>query len=126
MAVPQWRTGRIYTVTGIGVPGYSGDGGPAHKAALNGPAGLALDDADNLYIADLLNHAIRRVDAGTGIISTITGCGKAGCSGDGGPAGEAMLNSPEGVAAGPDGEVYIADSSNHRIRKICPETGIIS
>lgn len=120
-----FREGKIHTVAGIGAPGFTGDGGPAIAAALNGPAGLAVDKNGNLYIADMLNHAIRRVDAQLGLITTVVGCGKAGFGGDGGPAVNALLNGPEGMAVGLDGSIYIADSSNHRIRRVDGKSGKI-
>ena len=80
---------------------------------------MAVDAAGNLYIADENNHRIRRVDP-SGIITTIAGTGEEGFSGDGGPAVEAHLNFPRGVAVDAAGNVYIADHGNHRIRKVDP------
>lgn len=109
--------GTIATVAGTGVAGYGGDGGPAVAAQLNEPRGIALDAAGNLYVADLNNHRIRRVDAG-GTITTVAGTGAAGFSGDGGAATAAQLNSPFGVAADGAGRIYIADSANYRVRRV--------
>lgn len=126
------QTGRITTVAGNGVSGYSGDGGPATEASLNSPQGIALDAAGNLYIADFLNHRIRRVDAQTGIITTVAGDGftdrdgEGRFRGDGGPATEASLNRPIAVAVGPEGDLYISDAGNNRIRKVDMATGIIT
>jgi hypothetical protein len=108
--------GEVTTVAGNGLPGFSGDGGPATEARLNAPAAVALDAAGNLYIADTHNHRIRRVS--NGVITTIAGDGRPGFRGDGGPAAEAALNLPGGVAADLAGNLYIADSGNHRVRRI--------
>lgn len=116
---------RIHRLAGTGFPGYSGDGGPAHQACLNGPAGLGIDRQGHLYIADLLNHAIRKVDSSTKIITTVTGNGQRGYSGDGGAATAATLNSPEGVCVDRDGNIYIADSGNQCIRCVDAATGVI-
>lgn len=116
---------RIYRLAGIGVPGYSGDGGPANQACLNGPAGLGIDSQDNLFIADLLNHVIRKVDSTTKIITTVAGSGQPGYSGDGQAATAATLNAPEGVCVDREGNIYIADSGNHRIRYVQAATGVI-
>ena len=111
-------SGNISTIAGAGTAGFSGDGGPASGAMLDGPTGVALDSAGNLYIADGNNHRIRKVDATTGIILTIAGTGTSGFGGDGGPASGAMLNGPTGVAVDRAGNLYIADRDNHRIRRI--------
>ena len=112
--------GVITTVAGDGIPwipGYSGDGGAAVAAQLNYPAGVALDAAGNLYIADRLNQRIRKVDAGD-VITTVAGTGTFGYSGDGGAAVAAQLRSPWGVAVDAAGNLYIADTLNHRIRRV--------
>ena len=114
----------ITTVAGNGVPGFSGDGGAAVQASLNTPAGIAVDAAGSLYIADYKNNRIRKVSPG-GVITTVAGNGIAGFSGDGGPATGARLNGPQGVAVDPAGNLYIADSANGRIRKMTP-TGTIT
>jgi hypothetical protein len=108
--------GIITTVAGDGEQGYSGDGGTATDAQLDSPAGVAVDTKGNLYIADTHNHCIREVSGGT--ITTIAGTGVGGFSGDGGAAASAMLNQPTALAVGPDGSLYVADTDNHRIRKI--------
>lgn len=105
--------------------GYSGDGGPATSAELFYPTSVYVDGKNNVYIADYYNHVIREVTAGT--ITTIAGIpGQAGYSGDGGPATGARLYYPEGVAVDGAGNVYIADSTNHRIREVNAATGTIS
>jgi sugar lactone lactonase YvrE len=116
--------GIITTVAGSGTPGYSGDNGPATAAMLNQPYDVAVDAAGNLYIADASNNRIRKVSPG-GIITTVAGSGTAGYSGDNGPATAAMLNWPAGVAVDATGNLYIADRSNQRIRKVDPG-GIIT
>ncbi|MFO0774392.1 MAG: SMP-30/gluconolactonase/LRE family protein [Nitrospiraceae bacterium] len=104
-----------------------GDGGPATAASLNIPSGLAVARDGTLYIADTRHHRIRRVDAVTGIITTVAGTGKAAFSGDGGPAIKAMLNEPVGVALDEDrGSLYIADQSNNRVRRLDFASGIIA
>ena len=123
-------SGIISTVAGDGIFGFSGDGDPATSASLRDPFGVALDGAGNLFIADRFNQRIRRVDAATGIITTVagdgpTGIGAGGFSGDGGPATSASLNSPFGVAVDGAGNLFIADTLNNRIRKV-DTSGIIT
>lgn len=176
------QTGTITTVAGTGQKGYSGDGGLATKAQFSSPHSIALDAADNLYIADIGNHRIRKVDRQTGIVTTIagngerkqpaagktgpdkpmlgpralfidgptmwialreghavwkmdlpsgvlahiSGTGAKGFTGDGGPASQATFNGPKGIAIGPDKCVYVVDTENHAIRKIDPQSGLIS
>jgi streptogramin lyase len=118
--------GVIETFAGSGVKGHGGDGGPATHAALNQPYELAWDKAGNLFIVELGNHDVRRVDVNTGVITTIAGTGKAGFSGDGGPAIAAELNQPHSLAFDAHGDLYICDILNHRIRKIEMRSGVIS
>src|SRR5205814_4040296 len=116
------QPGYIYTVAGVLGPfGYAGDGQPSTSTSveLNKPSGLAIDGAGNLYIADTNNHVVRLISAATGMITTIAGTGVRGFSGDGAAATSAQLNSPTGVALDLDGNVFIADSKNNRIRAIC-------
>ena len=101
------------------LPVLIGDGGPATKAALLWPAGLALDTEGSIYIADSGHHRVRRVDL-AGIITTFAGDGRLAYSGDGGPATKASLCCPTGIALGPDGSLFIADSWNNRIRMVDP------
>ena len=119
-------TGTIATIAGTGTAGYSGDSGAAVSAKLNLPQGLVLDSSGNLYIADSQNQRIRKVDALTGIISTIAGISSAGYTGDGGPAASASLSSPEDVELDPAGNLYIADSGNNVVRKISALTAVVS
>ncbi|MFF1560817.1 RICIN domain-containing protein [Streptomyces sp. NPDC058279] len=109
--------GTISTVAGTGVAGSKEDGDLAASAQLNRPQALAVDNLGTLYIADSNNHRIRKVTA-DGTISTVAGTGTAGFGGDDGPATSAQLNNPLGVMVDGTGTVYIADSNNHRIRKI--------
>ena len=111
--------GVISTVAGSGEPGYGGDGGPALQAQLAGPVGAAMDAAGNLYVADGNNQRIRMVDA-AGVISTVAGNGESGYGGDGGAALRAQLAQPRGLAADAAGNLYAADSGNHRIRLLTP------
>jgi len=117
--------GIITTVAGNGETGYSGDGGPATEASLDQPRSVAVGADGSLYIADSRNNRIRKVDP-AGTITTVAGSGprgwgKGGYSGDGGPATEARLNNPFGVAVGIDGSLYIADTKNNRIRRVDPD-----
>jgi sugar lactone lactonase YvrE len=100
--------------------GFGGDGGPAQDAMLNHVQGAALDSAGNLYIADTINHRVRRVDAITGLIHTIAGNGVSGFSGDGGLALLAQITFPVGIAVDRSGHVYFADENNNRIRVLTP------
>ncbi len=112
-------TGIITTAAGkIGVDGYGGDGGPGTQALLNSPSGVALDASGHLYIADTLNNVVRRLDLSTGILSAFAGNHRALYSGDGGPALSASLNGPWSMTVAASGNVYIADQSNHCVRKV--------
>jgi len=112
--------GILVRIAGTGGPGYSGDGGPASASTLSGPSGVALDGAGNLYIADTGNNVIRRIDASTGVITTVAGStnGVAGFAGDQGPATSAELNSPQGITVDSGGNLTIADTANQRIRRV--------
>jgi Immunoglobulin domain/Regulator of chromosome condensation (RCC1) repeat/Immunoglobulin I-set domain/NHL repeat len=107
----------ITTVAGNGAAGYAGDGSAAGKAMLNSPHGVALDANHNVFIADTSNHRIRKMDT-NGIITTVAGNGTNGFSGDGGLATNASLNSPGHIAYDSAGNLFIADTANHRIRKV--------
>ena len=119
-------SGLISTVAGTGTPGYSGDGGAPIAAKLNTPVSIAFDGAGNLYIGDA-NGTIRKVDGVSGLISTVVGTGSPSFSGDGGPATAAQLGSqPTGIFFDALGDMYIADKTNFRVRKVEAATGIIT
>ena len=118
-------TGFISTIAGSGAAGFSGDNGPALTAELDLPTALVLDPANNLYFADTANHRIRRIDAVTGVLTTLAGNGTQGFAGDSGPATSASIDSPAGLAISA-GNLYLADTHNHRVRKIALSTGIIT
>jgi len=136
------KTGIITTIAGGGKCSaisdyrYCGDGGPANSAELYGPAGVAVDASGNLYIADTLNNAIRRVDAKTQVITSVAGVqycyatyeciGQAGSAGDGGPATSAKLDQPYAIAIDASGNLYIADTGNSSIREISATSGDIN
>ena len=110
-------SGIITTIAGIGTPGFSGDGGPATQARLNFPIGIASDSAGNVYVAEQSNNRVRRIGV-DGIITTVIGNGSLGSTGDGGPATDATMSSPFGVAVDRTGNVYVTDSRNNRIRRM--------
>jgi DNA-binding beta-propeller fold protein YncE len=116
----------ITTAVGTGKRGFGGDGGPAERALLNGPFDVDFDPAGNLYFSDTFNHRIRRVEARTGVIATIAGSGEAGYSGNGGPAPQARLNEPYGIAIDQAGNAYVADRHNHCVRRIDGASGVIT
>jgi sugar lactone lactonase YvrE len=118
--------GVVSTIVGNGVQGFAGDNGAANAAELDSPSGLAIDAAGNLYIADTHNHRVRKFTAATALITTIAGMGKAGYSGDGGPATAAQLDRPTALAIDPAGNLYFADTDNHRVRRIAAGTGVIT
>jgi len=111
------QSGIITTVAGTGPAAFSGDGGPATKAALNAPSAVAPLAGGGFLIADTGNNRIRRV-AADGTVTTVAGAGPAGFGGDGGPAGKALLSAPEGVAVFADGSIAIADSGGERVRLV--------
>lgn len=118
-------TGKISVVAGTGTAGYSGDGGPATRARLNEPYEVRFDTAGNMFFVEMKNNIVRRVDAETGVISTVAGTGETGFSGDSGPATRAKLNRPHSITLDRQGNLYICDIGNHRIRVVNPESGII-
>lgn len=118
--------GKINTIAGTGEQGYSGDGGPATQARISQQTSLALDRDGNLFISDFENHRVRKVAAGTGVITTVAGNGTAGFSGDGNQATTAQLRSPRAINFDAAGNLYIADSGNNRIRKVSASDGNIT
>ena len=116
--------GVITTIAGTGERGFGGDGGPATEAQFSYPSGLALDGSGNLYVTDVSNYRIRRIDA-EGVITTFAGTGERGFGGDGGPATEAQFAWPTGLALDGSGNLYVADSGDNRVRRIDAE-GVIT
>ena len=118
--------GIIQTIAGTGDAGYSGDGGPATAATLREPFMCDFDPAGNLVFSEARNHCVRRIDAQTGVITTLVGDGEAGYSGDGGPAAQARLNEPYSLTVDSNGDIYIVDRLNAAVRKVDASTGNIS
>ena len=118
-------TKKVTTVAGNGEKGYAGDGGPALQASLNMPHEIQFDRGGNLYIAERDNHVIRKVEAKTGVISTVAGTGAPGFSGDGGPGAKAQLRQPHSIVFDRDGTLLICDIGNQRIRRLHLDTGVI-
>jgi hypothetical protein len=119
-------TGMIITVAGNGAVGYSGDGGAAIRATMNQPYALQIDTNGDIYIVDRLNAVIRRVEAATGIITTVAGTGEPGYSGDGGAATRAQLREPNDCFLDGRGGLLIADVQDQRIRRLDLRTGVIT
>ena len=115
--------GTIETIAGTGSFGYAGDGGPATQARLTFPFDVAADASGSVYVTDTFNHRIRRIGT-DGTIETVAGTGTEGYGGDGGPATEALLDYPFGVAVSGAGYVFVADWGNDRIRRIAPDGAI--
>jgi trimeric autotransporter adhesin len=111
-------TGNIQTIAGNGTSGFSGDGGPATNAAIAQPTGVFVDLGGNIFIVDNTNNRVREIVAATGDIETVVGNGTGGFAGDGGPALNAELNNPSGLAGDQSGNLFIADELNNRIRKV--------
>ena len=120
------ENGRITTTAGIGDAGYDGDGGPAGSARLNEPFMCAFDRQGNLYVAEAMNHCVRRIDGRSGVITTVAGTGELGYGGDGGPATQATLNQPYALDIADNGDLYIVDRLNAVIRKVDAAIGMIS
>lgn len=116
----------LTTIAGNGTVGYSGDGGKARNASLNGPIFICLDQNNNVFVSDYKNNVVRRIDAVSGIITTIAGNGLAGFAGDGGLAVNAQLNKPFWIKTDKKNNLYIVDYNNKRVRKVDFLTGIIS
>ncbi|MDE0102383.1 MAG: hypothetical protein OXN89_08380 [Bryobacterales bacterium] len=119
-----YRSGLISTIAGTGTAGYGGDGRQASRAIFNLPMGVAVDARGNVYVSDFRNHRLRKIDP-SGTVSTVAGTGEPGCGGDGGPAVEAKLHSPELIATDALGNVFLAERDNDRVRKVSTE-GIIT
>lgn len=120
------QTGIITRVCGNGEPGYAGDSGPALDAVINQPYGLAIGGNGDIYFAQRFDPAVRKIDAQTGIVSTIAGNGEFGYSGDGGPGNEAMLKEPNDLFLDGRGGLLIADIQDQRIRRVDLASGIIT
>ncbi|WP_263382071.1 NHL domain-containing protein [Granulicella arctica] len=118
-------TGNISVVAGNGSAGYGGDGSAATAGQLNGPTGVAVDAAGNLFISDSKNNRIREVSAATTLLSTIAGTGASGYAGDNGYAASATLNNPTGIALDNTGVLYVADTGNHALRAFSTHNGIV-
>ena len=110
--------GRVVTWAGNGQSAYTGDGGPASAATIGGPFGVSLGPDGALYVCEIDNHCVRRIDRRTGLISTVAGSGKPGYAGDGGPATKASLNEPQGLAIYGDDVLLISDHYNNRIKAV--------
>ena len=119
-------TGGVTLLAGNGIEGFAGDGGPATAASLDMPSGLAFDFQGNLFLADSHNQRVRRVDARTGIITTVAGSGAFGFDGEGAPAPGVRLALPRGLAVDAGGNVFVADSANNRVRRIDAMSGIMT
>jgi len=119
-------TGRLSTIAGTGEPGYLGDGGSRLEASFSAPHEIRFDGAGNLFVVERDAHVVRRVDAATGVVSTLAGTGEAGFSGDGGPANRAQLRQPHSIAFDADGNLLICDIGNQRLRSVDMATGNIS
>src|SRR5690606_28161750 len=117
----DFEEGTIETVVGTGEAGFAGDGGPATTAELNNPRDLAFAKDGRLYIADELNHRIRRFDPESGTLETVAGRGEAANEGEALAPLESALNRPAGLAFDPEGVLYVADTYNHRIRCFDPQ-----
>lgn len=118
--------GTFTTISGNGTKGFAGDGGPASKGVYNAMHNLAIAPSGDVYIADTLNHRVRKIEAGTGALSTFAGTGRAGAGGDGGPANEAEFNGVYCIAFNPRfSRLFIADLENRRIRSIDMKTGTV-
>src|SRR5262245_42913736 len=120
------KSGRATTFAGTGTAGFGGDGGPASQAQFKDPHGLVII-RDQMYIADTLNHRVRKIDMKTNVITTVAGTGEPGYSGDGGPAVKAAFNGTFGIALTKTGErLYVADLNNRRVRAIDLKAGIVT
>ncbi len=121
----ELASGKISSIAGRGVKGYAGDGGPAREALLNEPYEVRFDRARNIVFVEMQNHLIRRIDASSGVISTVAGRPQSGYAGDDGPARDAQFRQPHSIALDEHDNIYVADIGNHRIRKIDSQSGRI-
>ncbi len=119
------KDGVLETVAGNGKTGFEGDGGSALQASFNQPHEIRFDRKGDLYVVDMQNHVVRKIEMSTGIIRTVVGTGKPGYQGDGGPADRAMLRQPHSIQFGPDGSLFICDIGNHVIRRVNMDSGVI-
>ena len=126
MAALMPGAGLTVTIAGTGEAGYSGNNGPGNKARLNNPYGLVIGPDERLYICDIDNHCIRRLNLKTGVITTVAGSVRKGYSGDGGPALDAELNQPYEVRFDKAGNMFFVEMQNHVVRRVDKKTGIIT
>lgn len=119
------KDGILETVAGNGKTGFEGDGGSAMQASFNQPHEIRFDRKGDLYVVDMQNHVVRKIEMSTGVIRTVVGTGKPGYQGDGGPADRAMLRQPHSIQFGPDGSLFICDIGNHVIRRVNMDSGVI-
>ena len=119
------KDGILETVAGNGKTGFEGDGGSALQASFNQPHEIRFDRKGDLYVVDMQNHVVRKIEMSTGVIRTVVGTGKPGYQGDGGPADRAMLRQPHSIQFGPDGSLFICDIGNHVIRRVNMDSGVI-
>ena len=114
------QEGKLVPIAGSGKKGFTGDGGSAKNATFDGPKGIAIGPDGNIYVMDTENHAVRKIELQSGLISTVAGFGPKGLGGggDGGSATKAQMDRPHGICVGPDGAIYIGDTNNHRVRRV--------
>lgn len=120
------RSGIVTTIAGTGEASFGGDGGPAVKATLTQPTGIAIASNGDVIVGDTFNHRIRRIDARTGVIRTVAGTGESKSTGDGGPASAAAITAPFGILLDRNDNIFFTDTEVHRIRRIDAQTGIVT
>lgn len=116
----------VVTAAGNGAAEFTGDGGPATRAGIGGPFGIAIGPDGALYVCETTNHVVRRIDPETGVATTVAGNGRKGYAGDGGPATKAALNEPYEVRFDADGNMFFVEMRNHVVRRVDGRTGVIS
>lgn len=126
LAAVSVEAGEVRTLVGTGASGYSGDGVPLSQATIGGPFGLVVGPDGAIYLCEIDNHCVRRIDLQAGTISTIAGTGKAGYSGDGGPATKALCREPYEVRFDRNGNMFFVEMQNHLVRKVDRKSGLIS